>query len=221
MGRVSYDQCVYPDKMKPQVVELPRKPHPSQMARVINAPTVRDEEMRALLAAVQRGTLRTEDLLTRGGYGGNKPSGGLWTSTYTPEDQHPSDWIAGLRALGSLTAASARMRAPGRRRLFVLEVTPTANVLEIGTLPDAAEFTASYRLHRVPSIRALSPILTAEVTDWASVPFDGVHVSGELIDRIAYALKHGESIDSAFHTWMVESTLWLRWSFSSVRELPG
>lgn len=184
--------------MTPQVTTLAVPPSPDLMRPVRNAPLYKSGDVVAWMKSGQ--------------YRGNKPDGGLWTSSHTPDDDWLSDWHCALEknALVKLGAHDQE----GRRSWLLMPVTD-ARVLAIETLEQAQAFTLEYRLGRVPLPNARGMRLaTVELTDWQRVGrnYDGVHLTGDAADEIAWDIMHG-ALDTAFHAWNCESTLWFRWIF--------
>lgn len=194
--------------MRSQVTELAAAPNREHLARVRNAPAPpRNADILAWIKA--------------GLYCGNKPSGGLWTSTYTPDDDYLSDWQRGRDTNAAIQAAY-----PDDARLvpYVLEVDASARVLQVDSLDEAVAFTRDYRLARfeIPGALRSGPgvLLTGEITDWERVfrSFGAVNLSVRAADEIVSAMLVDE-VTTAFHTWHCESTLWARWLFTGVRQV--
>lgn len=151
-----------------------------------------------------------------GGYRGNKPYGGLWTSTYTPDDPDGfrCDWQRGVRMNALIKAGYAEIRAfwPGWR----LQAVPDAKVLAILKFEDALAFTKHYHLasFEFPSSVDLSQFLTAEITNWEEVfrDYDCIRLTDEACDEITCA-KVFFGGQTAFDTWNCESSLWGKWRF--------
>lgn len=185
-----------------QIAELSTRPDPARIDPIRNPPQMRSFDFAK--------------------YRGNKPTGGLWTSTYTPDDEFISDWQRGRR-----TNALIQMAYPERADLadlvaYGMMVRADARVLEIVSMSDAIEFTRECRIACVetPDLGPLGVAITGELTDWqrAAGRYDGIHLTPEAADELAWAMVHdGEA--TAFHTWNCESTLWTRWVFECVEEL--
>lgn len=189
-----------------QLIQLAHRPHPGRLVPVKNAPLYNGSDIKRWL--LQR-------------YTGNKPSGGLWTSTYTPDAPECCDWHAALVRNIAVQAAH-----PGEGYWWSLMVKKGLAVLPIATIEDVRTFTQRYMLSRVPIPPAMRSgigiLLTTVLTDWerALRDYDAIQVSGEAIDELlsakfstpAVKLAHA---DTAFDTWNAESTFWGKWCFSS------
>lgn len=159
-----------------------------------------------------------------GAYRGNKPTGGLWTSTYTPDDKYPSDWHRGLATNRAIQIA--QQHAAGKRLTdWLLVPSPEARICVIASLNDALAFTRDYHLSTLPRHAQIGGsigwMIAYEITNWEAVgrSFDAVSLTANAADAVAYEAAHSQ-IETAFHTWNCESTLWLRWSFARVNLLP-
>jgi hypothetical protein len=191
-----------------QISLLPIAPTASQLHPVGNPPLFDGSELILWL--------RTK-------YCGNKPTGGLWTSSHTPHSPWVSDWAQGL-ARNELI----RQAVPEEHRThpaWLLTVSTSARPLTISSLADARAFTKEFDRGRLPMPSALrsspfSIFLTRCQTDWekAFSLYDAVSLTAEAADEIAWAQVHAQS-DTAFHAWNCESTLWGGWHFVSVRPL--
>ena len=179
-----------------QITELRKAPDPKYMEPLRNPPLYRHGDVRQWL--VSR-------------YKGNKPTGGLWTSTHTPDDEYACDWQRGRN-----TNALVWHAYPDQDGLtpYRLIPNPDATVLHVQSLADAEDFTRAYRLARIPLPEALGPLVTSELTDWqrAACGYDGIHLTAEAADEVAWAMVN-RAVVTAFHTWNCESTLWARWVF--------
>jgi hypothetical protein len=60
-------------------------------------------------------------------------------------------------------------------------------------------------------------VVTHEITNWerACRDYDGICLTADGADAVAWEMTHG-GIDTAFHAWNAESTLWARWVFERV-----
>jgi hypothetical protein len=153
-------------------------------------------------------------------YSGNKPRGGIWSSTFTPKKPEPCAWVAGMKTHPILREIATESDALLPQ--WILEVNPSARVCRISSLGDALYFQRLFGIHpELPlppiALRAEAAGLTTCQTDWEAVglAFDGVHLDHVAVDEIEIAhLSHG--IQTPFDTWNCESTFWFRWSFVSV-----
>jgi hypothetical protein len=153
-------------------------------------------------------------------YNGNKPKGGLWTSTHTHDDVYASDWVRGLH-----TNKVLRMASPinPNHKPWLLTPSADAKILTIHSISDATAFTAKYRLATVPvpdTLRqGMGVLITAEITDWehALTDWDGIRLTANACDEVLYAMMH-KTADTSFSTWNAESTFWGKWKFDSVTQ---
>lgn len=151
-------------------------------------------------------------------YRGNKPFGGLWTSSQTPGDEYICDWQRGRRTNQLIQLAFPAH--PSEIPAHILHPSPGARVCEIRNMVDAVAFTDRYHLATIPipeSLRCgLALTLCAEITDWeqASIDYDAIHLTAEAADEIAWMMVH-QGEETAFHAWNCESTLWTQWVFDS------
>ena len=190
----------------PQITFLPHPPAPEKFERPRNPDAYNQSD---LIYWLKRR------------YRGNKPFGGLWSSTNTPDDIYRCDWHRGLK-----TNKMIQMAMPPNHKAsaYALQVDPAAKVLTIASLRDAEEFTQRYSRGVVPVPETLrvgpGRLITRQQTDWerALADWDGIRLTGQAADEIMYALTR-EDKDTAFHTWNCESTLWGRWRFSDVKAL--
>jgi hypothetical protein len=155
-------------------------------------------------------------------YRGNKPSGGLWTSTHTPGEEYSCDWAVGLaRNLAIQRGVPLEARS---YPAWLLTPDPAARIRVIASLADAREFTREYDLGRAPIPaelrKGLGLLLTRCQSDWerALETCDAIMLTGEAADEITWSQVHEQS-DTAFATWNCESTLWGAWKFTSVAAL--
>ena len=144
-----------------------------------------------------------------------KPRLAFWTSTRIEPDVSP--W---------LSWPEAQLRGP--LHVYQLTVAPRARIAEIhspqdwsllcreypGTVPGYV-FTTDARHRRAEDSR-LDP-------EWSSVAreFDGVHVSiGGLVTAEDVPYTEG-GVTTELRGWNMESTCWLRWSFTSANPLSA
>lgn len=155
------------------------------------------------------------------GYCGNKPTGGFWTSTHTPEGPYMCDWAHGLDRNQLIKLAYPD---PKGLNAYVLTVN-SDRILHVESLEDAVAFTNRYRRAKVrlPSLLLSTPpgrVITDEVTDWqrAFQEYDAIHFTASAADD-AIACQLEDGFHTAFSTWYCESTLWGTWQFSKVELL--
>jgi len=156
--------------------------------------------------------------LRSGTYCGNKPTGGLWTSTYLSEGEYLSDWHRGRATNRLIQMAYPNNRLPA----WLLDIEPDAQVLRVGDLSAALDFTQRYHLGTIPlQSLGLPAIITPEITDWETAlhDYDAVLLTAEAADEIAFAAVAGKQV-TAFHTWNCESMIAGKWIFRNVRRAP-
>jgi hypothetical protein len=141
-----------------------------------------------------------------------KPKLAFWTSTRTSA---VSPWLDYPENFD-----------PGPKQTWLLVVRPAARVAEIHSPAAWSELARAYPLaqagytftgmkRRPESSRRLDP-------DWSRVSedFDGVHLSvGGWLTAEDLPFESGGAT-TELRGWNMESTVWLRWAFSSVEPLP-
>jgi len=127
----------------------------------------------------------------------NKPTGGLWTSTFRLET-NDSDWIEWCRS---------EMPDWETETKWALYPTP-ARILEIDTLEDCEKLYASYGVGWDPDAFNLGTINFEKML----LDYDAVHLTakGQAETRLTRPSLYG---------WDCESTLWLRWMFEKVEAI--
>jgi hypothetical protein len=164
--------------MNPQLTLLPKAP------RSRNLETLRNPERYTSGDII-------EWLATH--YRGNKPWGGLWTSTHTPEEQYPSDWVCGLA-----TNAAIKLAVPPAKGVRIWKLIPEDEIslITIRTLEEAVAFGARFNglALLVPSALRQGPgkLITTCQTDWESAlaGYDGIRLTAEAVDDIMWAHLH-------------------------------
>lgn len=192
-----------------QVTILPTRPRAERIQRVRNPPLFRG------------GDISTWMLRGPETYRGNKPFGGFWTSSYTPQDEYLCDWQR-----GTATNQAVKIGAPHRQddKSWLLTPTMTSRVMPIQSFADAQEFTQEFSLGVLPiplwMRGGFGVLLTATLSDWerALRQCDGIWLSAEACDEISFNKMHGGE-DTAFDAWNTESTLWGAWAFQEVQPL--
>lgn len=191
--------------MRDQITLLKRVPKKYLLCGVQNPPRYDD------------GTEIIQWLKTK--YCGNKPKGGLWTSTHTPEDEYACDWMRGLSTNALIRLARPKSEV---QRAFLLSCAPDARILHVSSVEEAAAFTAQYSSGKCPlpdMLRSgIGSAITDEITDWcrAFKEYDAVHLTASAADQVMLAKMSGHT--TAFDTWNCESTLWAKWCFTSVAD---
>lgn len=192
--------------MSPQITLLPRMPQASRFV----APT---NPLRF------PGGDETAWLLKH--YRGNKPFGGMWTSTHTADDDYSCDWERGLNT-NRLIQAAMPPGPPPRR--WLITHAPDAKILTIASLADAVQFTREFEVGTAPLDRwigqAYRVIMVGTISDWvrATENLDAIRLTGNAADEIAWAMSNNH-IDTAFNAWHCESTFWARWKFTEIKPL--
>ena len=167
----------------------------------------------------------TEVLPTRdNGYCGNKPYGGIWTSSYTPNasDGYRSDWERALciNPLVTHPAGASAPNLPG----WILRAKNGVKILTIDSLAKAIAFTGKYHLEyfKIPKAfmsqnEQIKWVFTTLITNWrkACVDYDCIHLT-EAAHSEVVRYKVEQNGQTAFHTWDCESTLWAKWCFGDV-----
>lgn len=134
-----------------------------------------------------------------------KPSrGGLWTSTWDGRDG--SGWTAFMDADGWAPDG-------GQHGVWLLDVDPQARLICIDTLQDLRDLLDRYATPAPagwPS--ALNDARGIDFEALAADGFHGVHLTddGQWATRLTSPNLYG---------WDCESTLWLTWAFTRVRQL--
>lgn len=192
--------------MNPQLTLLDTAPEQTLLQPVANCPHPKQDAL--TLAEFIRS------------YRGNKPMGGMWTSTYRPNHPVASDWQEAWLRNHFVRIAYPRLPARG----FLLTPEADLRLCVVDSLADAALFTARYRLGRlrIPSMLRAGPriLLTDEVTDWERcfVDCDAVQLTERAADAVAKnKIAGGEA--TAFDTWNCESALFARWRFCGTKEI--
>ena len=187
-------------------------PAPDQLFRSLTSPTVSG------MLPVTNARIITEVLSE--GYRGNKPNGGLWTSTFTPEDHlgYGCDWEVGLYKNPMINHGYPITATLWP--VWKLRVKASAKVQTITNLEEALAFTKRYHLASFEAGNWDIRLITTLITDWsrALADYDGVRLTPSAADQVAEA-KFVHRVQTAFDTWNCESTLWGRWVFESVAPL--
>jgi hypothetical protein len=162
--------------------------------------------------------------LPENGYRGNKPYGGLWTSSYTPDAscQYRSDWERALckNPLIIHKFGPSAPNLPG----WTLRAKKEVKVLTIDNLAKAICFTNKYHLGRynlpksaLAQIGPMRKFIKLLVTNWrkACVDYDCIHLTSSGFAEVEH-YKLGKAGQTAFNTWDCESALWSKWCFNDV-----
>lgn len=131
----------------------------------------------------------------------NKPKGGLWTSTHTPDDTYPSQWIE----WGVVDGGNFWLKMDW----WLLTPDPNARIITIDSYEDLEVLQARYPLQQEGIWEDL-PLLdfTKIAQDYDAMNLTG---RGQIKTRLTYPLS--------LYGWDCESTLWFRWLFTDVSPL--
>jgi hypothetical protein len=121
-----------------------------------------------------------------------KPTGGLWTSTYSEEDG--SDWVRWCLAEGYAGPVF---------RCWLLQPNPSARVFEIDSYADLGRGLDRYGLSQELG-------LSMKILDFEAMArdYDAIHLTHA--GRRATHLSAPHNL----YGWDCETTLWLHWSFA-------
>lgn len=140
-----------------------------------------------------------------------KPSGGLWTSSWNAED-YTSAWTewCGDENFSDIYGLSWWLLVP----------RPESRIYQIDSLDDLERclhspygYQASYLEHMK---RSLGRGYDKRFIDFERMAhdFDGLHLTHQGNEETHL------SVPNDLNGWDVESTLWFRWCFSAVRQIP-
>lgn len=137
------------------------------------------------------------------GYTTKPRVGGIWTSTYLPNNT--SAWI-------SICENIPYKVTPQKANWYLLYPKPNLNVLEIDSFADCIDLYKNYSKPNIdfPEDKSLSTI-DFELLQY---DYDGIHLTfdGELVTR-------NPNIYPNMAEWDCESTLWFRWAFSHCEKI--
>ena len=132
-----------------------------------------------------------------------KPFGGFWTSTYTPEEEHPSAWA---------DWCSSEMPDKFKKESMILTVKKDARIFVIDSLDDVRVLWKKYPL-KDAIINSLC------LLDWEKISqdYDGVQMTskGQWDTRMPRDMK---DMHLSLYGWDVESTLWFRNVFEKIEK---
>jgi len=134
---------------------------------------------------------------------GNKPEGGLWTSTLVqPETGASSAWVA----------AATEMNLHGDRDvLWVATPDPGARIAVVDSIVDLVAVQAIYP-------RSMHREFARPGIDFYQAAQDGLDAI-HLTEAGQYATRYTHPLD--LYGWDCECTLWLRWAFTSTAQHLG
>lgn len=113
-------------------------------------------------------------------FASEKPTGGLWSSPFTPSEDVVSNWHQ--------FCLSTRIRK-GKAYLHTFQLYPDAKVCQLETLPDMMDFLNTYLLGGAATLTQPYPFF-----NFINVPFDA-YLDWDAISRDFDALY----LDGAFH----------------------
>jgi hypothetical protein len=130
-----------------------------------------------------------------------KPTGGLWTSTYTPDDEHPSNWVE--------WSTLEQFAVDKYAERWLLE-PDDCRVAHVVTQDDLADLLATYRLE-VPKLEGLGLSFEKSLLDFEALAedFDALTFPAPWAER--FTGDHGLAI--FFSVLDSECSLWFRWCF--------
>jgi len=128
-----------------------------------------------------------------------KPYGGMWTSTYTPEDEYDSDWIRWCSTEGFLAG----------RHTYRLSVQDDLRIVEVDGLDDLRTVAQRYQTDSEPHGQLHRVYYDFEAL---AEEFDAMRLTeeGQRKTRLT------GSKEPDLYGWDSECTLWLRWAFEEV-----
>ncbi len=126
-----------------------------------------------------------------------KPKGGLWTSTWDDE-AYTSGWIEWLK--------DSELRDPYARQWWLLTPHEQTRIYTINAISD---------LRRLISLYPLFNTMGYSTIDYERIvhDYDAIHLTenGQEETRLTYPTN--------LYGWDCESTLWLHWRFTDVRQI--
>jgi hypothetical protein len=148
-----------------------------------------------------------------------KPSGGLWTSSYSPDHLSNYAWTIKRSALRLIEIGVPICEVePTYGRAHAWEVKPRKGV-RITIIDSASDW------QNLGDRYGWLPVMIA--ADWDVEPhargfklnFEAVSASYDAVRVTERGLDECKSKDLPISKWGTESTLWLRWAFNSVRDV--
>lgn len=131
-----------------------------------------------------------------------KPYGGLWTSTYTPNEEFPSDWARWSESEDFLFF----------NRGYILYPASSAKIYTIECMADLR--------HLVDKFTGNKEIF--ESIDFAKISnkYDGVHLTDNGFDDTRFNFTSNDFLLET-SAWDCESTVWFRDVFEKVEQWDG
>ena len=132
-----------------------------------------------------------------------KPSGGLWTSTYTPDDEYPSAWVK--------WCVREQPKWIEGVNLFLLIPKDNVNVFIIDSFNDLKYLCERFMWPKADSI---SDVKIFAPLDWEEIAkhYDGVMLTEKGEKETRYS-------NPSLNGWDCESTLWFRNVFKSIQNI--
>lgn len=134
-----------------------------------------------------------------------KPTGGMWTSTYTPEDEYDTDWIRWCSTEGFY----------GGRHKWLMKPKPDLHVLVVDSIEDLRAVTKVYEKDTYKGQDA--SLISDEVIDFPKIAedFDAMRLTKE-----GQRETHITAMDDPdLYGWDTESVLHFRWNWSEYEYL--
>lgn len=134
-----------------------------------------------------------------------KPVGGMWTSTYTPEDKYDSDWIRWCSTEGFY----------GGRHKWLLEPKDNLDVLVVDSLEDLRMVAKAYKKSTYRGKPA--ELLPDTVIDFATIAenFDAMR----LTEEGQWETRTPSRDEPNLNCWDSESVLNFRWNWKNIEYL--
>ena len=132
-----------------------------------------------------------------------KPTGGLWTSTYTPNDEYPSAWVK--------WCIKEQPEWIKDINFFLLIPKENVNVFIINSFDDLKYLCERFiwpKADSISDVKIFAPLDWEEIAEY----YDGVMLTekGERETRHSYPSLYG---------WDCESTLWFRNVFKEIKKI--
>lgn len=135
----------------------------------------------------------------------NKPTGGMWTSTYTPDQEHDCDWIQWCSGAGFYSGDHK----------WLLEPKEDLDVLVIDSLKDLKTVASVYTKDTYKGSPASKIPKTVFDFETMAEDFDAIRLTKEG----QYETRLTGSEDPDFYGWDSESVLNFRWNWSDAEHL--
>jgi len=141
---------------------------------------------------------------------GIKPSGGLWTSTYTPEAEYDSDWLRWCSSKGMMAGSHAyRLEIVGEPEVIVVDSLEDLVAVKDEYETKHRKIDGEYQYIEEWGQDAINFVEMAE-------DFDGMRLTAE--GQVETRLTPSHCPD--LYGWDSESTVWFDWLFE-VAEYVG